>query len=106
MILRVDFKPSNGYQAFVDPDSDLIYFVYKNTIKQEVMMIYYNKVAHTNKVVLEYGYDEMNQAKKNQKRFIDKQLDSDSGSGSGSLYSDKTPLTVQVGFTEAMGDIL
>ena len=104
MILRVDFKPSDGYQAFVDRDSDLIYFVYKNTIKQEVMMIYYNKVAHTNKVVLEYGYDEMNQAKKNRKRLIDKQLDSDSGSGS--LYSDKTPLTVQVGFTEAMGDIL
>ena len=104
MILRVDFKPSDGYQAFVDPDSDLIYFVYKNTIKQEVMMIYYNKVAHTNKVVLEYGYDEMNLAKKNRKRFIDKQLDSDSGSGS--LNSDKTPLTVQVGFTEAMGDIL
>lgn len=103
MILRVDFKPSDGYQAFVDADSDLIYFVYKNTIKQEVIMIYYNKVAHTNKVVLEYGYEEMNQAKKNQKRIIDKQLDSDSDSDS--LHSDKTPLTTQVGFT-SMGDIL
>ena len=59
----------------------MVYFTSPNkNKKQDVLMIYYYKIAHTNKISLEYGYVEKNKLRKAQKRVIDKEFESYSSS--------------------------